>query len=473
MAKEYEMKVKKIKKVSTPFRRIVSTSFPVPKSIPILKKLRKYEPRSMSGQPLALWDKAEGVNVYDKFGNKWLDFSCGVLVASSGHGNPEIKKAIIKQVNHGLLHNYCFPSELRAKLTEKLSNLAPYPLKKVFLLTTGSEAVEVALKLARTWGQKIADKRKIGIISFKDAFHGRTLGAQFLGGIPALKKWIVNYDKDINQAPFPNCFRCPWGKSSYQKCDDECFDNFTKYIKNELKTESKVQIAGIILETYQGGSAAFAPKGFMKRLRQYCHENKILLIMDEIQAGFGRTGKMFGFEHYEIVPDLATFGKGITSSLPLSAVIGRADVMDICDPNTMTSTHTGNPVCIAAAIANLDYIVKYKLAENAAKIGKVLKEELLKIKNKHSDIVGGVDGEGLVCGVHLVKKGTKEPDGDLAHLIVGKCVEKGLMLFAPVGFGGGTVKISPPLVITKEAVKDGVSCLDEVIVEAKKEMRGD
>ena len=470
MAKEYEMKIKKIKKVNTPFRRIVSTSFPVPKSIPILKKLRKYEPRSMTGQPLALWDKAEGVNVYDKFGNKWLDFSCGVLVTNAGHGNPEIKKAIIKQVNHGLLHNYCFPSELRAKLTEKLSKLAPYPLKKVFLLTTGSETVEVALKLARTWGQRIADKRKIGVISFENAFHGRTLGSQLLGGTPSLKEWIVNYDKDINQTPFPNCFRCPWGKASYQNCDDECFSNWTNYVKNELKIDAKSQLAGVILETYQGGGATFAPKGFMKKLREYCNENNILLIMDEIQAGFGRTGKFFGFEHYDIVPDIATFGKGITSSLPLSAVIGRADVMDIYDPNTMTSTHTGNPVCIAAAIANIDYIIKHKLVENARKVGKVLKEELLKIKDKYSDVVGGIDGEGLVYGMHIVKKGTKNPDGDLAHLIVGKCVEKGLMLFAPVGVGGATIKISPPLVITAAAVKDGVSCLDEAIFEAKKEM---
>lgn len=472
MAKEYSMKSRKINKVNTPFRKIVATSFPVPKSLPTINKLRTYEPISMSGQPLAVWDRAEGFNVYDKYGNKWLDWSCGVLVASAGHGNPEIKKAIIKQVQHGLLHNYCFPSEMRAKLTEKLAKLAPEPLKKVFLLTTGSETVEVAIKLARTWGQKHADKRKIAIISFEGEFHGRTLGAQLVGGTPALKEWIVNLDKDIKQAPFPNCYRCPWGKPNYQNCDNECFDNFAKYLNEKFNFDPKINLAGVLLETYQGGSAQFFPKGFIKRLREYCNENGIVLIMDEVQAGFGRCGKMFGFEHYEVVPDIAIFGKGITSSLPLSAVIGRADIMDIFAPNTMTSTHTGNPVCIAAALANLDYIVKHKLHLKCAKTGKVMRAELLKIKAKHPDVVGEVQGEGLVYGMHIVKKGTKNPDGDLAHLIVGKCVEKGLMLFAPVGVGGGTVKIAPSLVITEAAIKDGAACLNEAITEAKKEMIG-
>ena len=473
MAKEFSMQVKKIQKVNTPFRKMVSDKFPVPKSLEVIKKLRKYEPRSMSGQPLAVWDRASGINVFDKYGNKWLDWSSGVLVANVGHSNPQIKSAMIKQINHGLLHNYCFPSEARADLTEKISKLLPKPLKKVFLLTTGSEAVEVCLKLARTYGQKIADRKKIGIVSFQAAFHGRTLGSQMIGGTPALKEWIVNMDKDMYNIPFPNCYRCPWGKPNYQGCDTECFHNFSKLLNKKIGGRPKDKVAGIILESFQGGGATFAPKGFMKLLRKFCTENKILLICDEVQAGFGRSGKMFSFQHYNIVPDLATFGKGITSSMPLSAVVGIPEVMDIYEPNTMTSTHTGNPVCVAAAMANLDYLVKHKLVQNAAKVGAVMKAELLKIKERHSDIIGEVQGEGLVYGIHIVKEGSKDPDGDLAHLICGKCVEKGLMVFSPVGLGGGTVKIAPPLIITVPAIMDGIKCLEEAITEAKREILGE
>ena len=473
MAKEYSLKINKIQKVSTPFRKMVTDKFPVPASLAVINRLRKYEPRSMSGQPPVVWDHAVNFNVFDKYGNKWLDWSSGVLVANAGHSNPEIKKAMIKAINKDLLHNYCFPSEARANLTEKLAKILPNPLKKIFLLTTGSEAVEVCLKLARTNGQKVADKKKIGLVSFNAAFHGRTLGSQMIGGTPALKDWIVNVDKDMYNMPFPNCYRCPWGKPGYKGCDAECFANFTKLLGKRIGGTPKEKIAGIILESFQGAGATFAPKGFMKLLRSFCTANKIILICDEVQACFGRSGKLFSFMHYDIVPDLMTFGKGITSSMPLSAVAGRPDVMDIYEPNTMTSTHTGNPVCVAAALANIEYIIKHKLPQNAAKMGLLFKSELLKLQARHTDIIGGFQGEGLVFGVHIVKEGSKDPDGELAHLIVGKCVEKGLMLFSPVGLGGGTVKICPPLTITAPAIKDGMKCFEEALIAAKKEMLGE
>jgi len=150
MARSFSLISKDVKKVETRNRRIV-TKIPVPESLEIIEKLRKYEPRSMTGQPLVIWDKAEGFNIYDKFGNKWIDFSSGVVVANAGHCNPEIKKAIIEQAKHGLLHNYCFPSEIRGKLAKKLVDISPEPLSKVFLLTTGAESTECAIKLARTY----------------------------------------------------------------------------------------------------------------------------------------------------------------------------------------------------------------------------------------------------------------------------------------------------------------------------------
>ncbi len=449
----YSMKPKEVKKVDTRYRRIV-TRIPVPESIPILADLRKYELRSMSGQPPVIWDRAEGIQVYDKYGNMWLDWSSGVLVTSAGHGREEIKEAIVNQVNHGLLHNYCFPSELRARLVEKLSKLAPEGLDKVFLLTTGSETAECAIKLAQTWGQEIEGNKKIGIISFEGAFHGRTLGAQMIGGIPSLKSWIVNLDPNFHQVPFPGDFRC----------EDRSFKVFEKTL--EKKGVTPDQIAGVISETYQGGGACFMPKEYVKKLSQWCKENRVLLIFDEIQAAFGRTGKMFGFEHYEVIPDLICCGKGITSSLPLSALIGRTEIMDLYPPGSMTSTHTGNPVCVAAALANLEIIERENLAHRAEKVGEFLFAELEEIRRDFSDIIGAVYGKGLVYGVHIVRNGSKEPDGEMAFRIVEKAVEKGLMLFAPVGFEGATIKTCPPLIITEEAIKDGASAFREAIEEA-------
>lgn len=415
----------------------------------------------MTGQPPIVWDRAEDVQVYDAFGNKWLDWSSGVVVANAGHAAGEIKAAIRRQVEKGLLHTYCFPSAERAELVKYLWSLSPIRPSKVFLLTTGSEATECALKLARTYGLTVGGREKIAVISFEGAFHGRTLGAQMIGGIPTLKEWIVNLDPDMVQVPFPDGFRT----------EDTSFDLFLRSLA--AKGVEPRRVAGVILETYQGGSASFAPPAYMQALYRWCREHQVLLILDEIQAGFGRTGKLFGFEHYGIVPDLICCGKGISSSLPLSAVIGRADVMDLYGPAEMTSTHTGNPVCTAAALASIRKIVEGGLVENARRLGPILLDGLEEIARKHPDIIGAVRGRGLVAGLHVVQRGTREPDGDLAFAIVEQAFRKGLLLFAPVGFGGATVKVCPPLTITEEAIRDGLSALDEAVADATAEQGGD
>lgn len=450
--KVFSMTPKDVKKVDTAYRRI-QTKLPVPESIEILDRLHKYEPRSMSGQPNVVWDKAEGFNVYDKWGNKWLDWSSGVLVANAGHCAQEIKDAIIRQAEKGMIHNYCFPSELRAILAEKLVSLTSAALDKVFLLTTGSEATENAIKLARTYGQMKHGKEKIGIVSFEKDFHGRTLGAQMIGGIPSLKEWIINLDKDMVQVPFPDGFRTT----------DTSFELFEKSL--EKLNYSPSRVSGVILETFQGGTASFAPKNYIQELRRWCDKNDAILIMDEVQASFGRSGKMFAYEHYEVEPDLVCLGKGITSSLPLAAVVGKKEIMDIYNPGEMTSTHSGNPICTVAAIASIDKVIKDGLAEKAAKMEKVLFSGLNGLKEKYSDVIGAVHGKGLVAGVQVVKKGGIEPDGELAFNVIVRCIEKGLLMFAPVGFGGATIKICPPLVITEDAINEGIQVLNEAFEE--------
>jgi len=455
MSRQFNLVPRDVGRIETPYRRIV-TQLPAPGSLTVLETLRRIEPMAMQGQPPVVWDRAEGFQVFDAWGNQWIDWSSGVVVANAGHGRKEVIEAIQKQAGAHLLTNYCFPSEPRARLLEKLAALLPEPLQKIFLLTTGSETVECAIKLCRTWGMKNGGRHKHVIVSYQHAFHGRTLGSQLAGGIPSLKEWIVNTDPGFVQIPFPDGWRTR----------DTSFETFERHLR-EAGVEP-ANVAGVIMETYQGGSAAFAPVEYMKRLRQWCSGHRALLVLDEVQAAFGRCGTMFGWEHYGVVPDVACFGKGLSGSLPISAVAGRADVMDLHPPNSMTSTHTGNPVCCAAALASIELIEAEDLAGNARYMGAILHSDLAAMAARIRNI-GRVFGKGLVAGVSCVKPGTREPDGepdgDLAWRVVERSIEKGVLMFAPVGYGGGTIKICPPLVITEEALRESLAAFGEAFRE--------
>jgi 4-aminobutyrate aminotransferase / (S)-3-amino-2-methylpropionate transaminase / 5-aminovalerate transaminase len=453
LGQEFDITPKVVPHVETKYRRI-ATPLPHPDSVPVLEKLRQCEPVSMRGQPPLVWDRAEDISVYDKYGNRWLDWSSGVLVANAGHAAPEIRQAIIDQVNSGLLHNYVFPSEERARLAECLLSLAPAELNKVFFLTTGSEAVECALKLARARGLQTGGPRKIGLVGAERGFHGRTLGAQQAGGIPGQKQWIVNEDPAIVQVPFPDGY---W-------TEDTSFGLFLATLRK--KGMAADGVAGVIFETYQGVGPDFAPKEYIQDLAQWCQANGVVLIFDEVQAGFGRTGKFWAFEHYGVTPDVICCGKGISSSLPLSAVIGRAEIMDQFPPGSMTSTHTGNPVCCAAALASLRKIVHDDLAGNAARMGVILESGLAELRERHAGVIGHYSARGLVGGLQMVRLGKKEPDAALAHDIIERCFHKGLLFFSPVGAWGQTVKIAPPLTITEEPLREGLAVLGEAIDEA-------
>jgi len=450
---ELNLTPRSVPKVETKYRRI-GTAIPVPESVAILQDLRRHEPRSMGGQPPVLWDRAEGCQVFDRWGNRWLDWSSGVLVTNAGHNHPRIKQAMLDQIEHGLVHNYCFPSEIRARLVERLAGVAPEGLDKVFLLTTGSEACECCLKLARTHGRHVGGDGKITFVTFDNAFHGRTLGSQMAGGIPALKQWIGHLDPDIVQVPFPDGFRGG---------PDTSFDTFTRAL--EQQGVAPEQVCGVMTETYQGGNASFAPPEYMQKLRAWCDTQNALLIFDEVQAGFGRTGTYWGFEHYGAAPDLIACGKGISSGMPLSAVIGRPAVMDLYPPGSMTSTHTGNPVCAVAALANLDVIDEEHLVDNTCRMGEMLQPELRRIGERFANYVGAVHGKGLVASLHIVQPGGVEPDSQRATDIVLRCVEKGLMMFAPVGYAGASVKVSPPLMVTEEPLREGIAVLEEAMEE--------
>lgn len=433
--------------------RIIKTQLPVPESLKIYEKLQKTEPRSMQGQPPIIWERAEGIHVYDPYGNKWIDWSSGVLITNAGHSHPKIVEAVKKQIDKRLLSTYVFVHEQRAELTGLLADMAPDGLDKVFLLSTGSEATENCIKLARTYGVDNYGKNKHVIVSFTNAFHGRTLGAQLAGGMQKQKEWIVKTDCGFIQVPFPDGF----------KNEDTGFDLFEKTLEGAGVNPDDV--AGVISETYQGVGPDFMPVEYAQALRKWCDKHNVVLIMDEVQAGFGRCGTFFGFETYGIVPDLIACGKGISSSLPISAVIGKDEIMELYAPGSMTSTHSGSPLPVAAAIANIKAIIEEKLVENAAQLGPILEKGLLKIQTQFSKVIGCVHAKGLVAGMQIVKPGTKTPDSETAQKINEKCFHKGLLMFAPVGIGGECIKIAPPLCINRQALEEGLSVLSEACSE--------
>ncbi|MCK5366919.1 MAG: aspartate aminotransferase family protein [Cyclobacteriaceae bacterium] len=457
MAK-YNLVPIEVPKVSTKYREI-TTKLPVPESLEIFNSLAKSEPVSMMGQPPIIWDKAEGFQVYDKWGNKWLDWSSGVLITNAGHGRKEISDALREIIDQQLLATYVFVHEKRAVLTKMLQELSPDPANySVFILSTGSEATENCIKLAKTYAVEKYGIKKKYFVSFKNAFHGRTMGAQLAGGMDKLKTWIVDEGKTFIQVPFPDGY----------KNEDTSFDLFLSTLSEKgIKPE---EIAGVMTESYQGVGPDFFPDEYAQKLEAFCKEHDIVTIYDEVQAGFGRSGKMFTYEHYGVKPDLIACGKGISSSLPISAVIGRKDIMELYAPGSMTSTHSASPLPVVSAIENLKIIHNENLVEKAASLGKVLMAGLEKIQKKYPDVLGCLQGRGLVAGIQAVKKGTKEPDPEMAQKINEKCFHKGLLMFAPVGIAGECIKIAPPLIITEEALKEGLLVLEEAcdeILESK------
>lgn len=452
MAK-YNLEPVDVPKIKTKYR-CIQTKLPVPESLEIFNILETSEPRSMMGQPPVVWHRAEGFQVYDRWGNIWIDWSSCVLVSNAGHGRKEIIEAIENMLSQKLLATYVFVHEKRAELTRALQALSPDPSNyHVFLLTTGSEATENCIKLAKTYALEKYGPGKKYIVSFKNAFHGRTLGAQLAGGMDKLKAWIVDEGQTFIQVPFPDGY----------KNEDTSFGLFLRSIAEHGIEPG--EIAGVITESYQGIGPDFLPYDYAQSLQRFCRENDIIMIFDEVQAGFGRTGRMFGYQHYDVRPDLIACGKGISSSLPISAVIGRKDIMGLYTPGSMTSTHSGSPLPVVAALASLKVIQRENLVENARRLGEILIPELERIRDKYPDILGCVQGKGLVAGIQVVKKGTKEPDPDTALKINEKCFHKGLLMFAPVGIGGECIKISPPLVINEEALKEGIAVLEEACDE--------
>ncbi len=432
----------------------IKTRLPGPKAREYLDDAEKYEPNSMSDQVPIVWKKATGVWIEDVDGNTFLDFTSGVLVTNVGHSHPKLVEEMRDQADK-VINCYDFVNEYRPKLAKKLVKITPPNLDKAFILTTGSEVTEAAIKLARKYTGRYE------IIAFQGAFHGRTYGALSMGGkrSGAGTRGFGPFLPGIVLAPFAFCYRCVFDKT-YPECDCYCAD----YLDWLVETETENNIAAVITETYQGGAGSIIPPlKWYKKLEAWCKEKDILLIIDEVQASFGRTGKMFCFEHYGITPNLLCLGKGISSTVPLSALVGESRIMDVLSPGTMSSTHGGNALCSRMALKNIEIIEEENLVENAAKLGDYMMTRFKKME-KEIECLGEARGMGLAIGLEIVKsKRTKEPDPERAKEIVQRCYERGLLLIAPIGLYGNVLRISPPLVITEEEAKLGLDILEEVL----------
>jgi 4-aminobutyrate aminotransferase-like enzyme len=407
----------------------------------------------MQGQFPIIWDKAEDFSVYDIAGNKWIDFTSTIFVANIGHGNKRVSVAIKEVLDKPLVSTYAYMSEVRAKYLEELIEFAGPPFGKAFLLSAGTEATEATLKLIRMYGQKIGKKRP-GIVTLNGNWHGRTMGAQMMSSNAEQKAWIGYEDPNIHHIDFPY----PWLVSEEQ--GEEFFNKQLDSLKQRgLNLET--DIAGFMLETFQGWGALFYPKSFVKAIRKFTEKHLILLAFDEMQAGFARTGKKFGFEHYEVSPDLFACGKGMGGGVSLSGVIGRSEIMDLPEVGNMSSTHSANPLVCAAGLAVLEEIDSKNLVTETARKGQIFKELLNELKTGFPLVINNFYGEGLIASL-IFSDYENQSKSLLASKVSQKCMEKGLLV---VHTGRESIKLGPPLVITDEAIIEAIQVIKDSINE--------
>lgn len=436
-----DLKPQATQPIETSFRRIV-TEIPVADSLERIKRLREVEPRSMSGMPPIIWDQAQGFLVRDPYGNQWIDLSSGIVMANAGHAHPRIVAAIRDQLDSALIFNYSYPNDLRRRLLERLVSLSPPELKKAILFSAGTEATECAISLMRKHGVQLSSE-KVGILSFEHAYHGRTLAAKLAGGPPGLVDGLNRKDLHQFQVPRPGSPESAGFESDLSK--------------HEINPD---RIAGVIFESLPGWTTTLYPQDYIDALIQWARQHQILITADEIQTGMGRTGRWFAFEHYGMTPDIITCGKGLTSSLPVSAVIGRNEILDLAAPGEMSSTFGGNPVCAAAALANLEVLEDENLIQRSEILGLQLRKMLVPIAEKHAPYIRWIAGKGLFYSIHMKDPLTGEPLATLCDEIAMECVRRGVMLFVT---GRGFIKLVPPLTISLEALSEAVGVIGEAM----------
>lgn len=427
----------------------------------LFERRQKSIPQGPFNTTEAFIKDAKGACMIDVEGKRFIDFAGGIGVNNVGHSHPKVVQAIKNQADsfiHTCFHVAMY--EPYVALAEKLNGLAPGNFKKkTMFANSGAEAVENAVKIAR-----YATKRS-GIICFENAFHGRTqLAMSLTSKIKPYKLSFGPFVPEIYRMPFAYCYRCPFNLK-YPFCDTACADYLEDFFIGNVAPENT---AALIAEPIQGeGGFITPPPEYFPKLKKICEKYDIQLILDEVQAGAGRTGKFFAIEHWGVEPDIITMAKSFAGGMPLSAVTGKSELMEAPHIGGLGGTYGGNPISCSAALAVLDILFEDGLLKTAQILGDTLLEKFTSFQERH-EIIGDVRGKGAMLGMELVRdRQTKEPATEEAKKLTQLCYEKGLVILS-CGNYGNVIRTLMPFVITKEDLDTGLSILEESLNELEK-----
>jgi 4-aminobutyrate aminotransferase len=431
----------------------LKTALPGPRARAIIARDAKVVSTSYTRDYPFVMARGEGAYVEDVDGNVFLDCTAGIAVAATGHSHPDVVRAIVEQAGRFLhMSGTDFYYEPQVQLGEELSAIAPMPgPHRSFFGNSGTEANEAALKLAKYYSKRHS------IIAFFGAFHGRTMGSlSMTASKPAQRRGFAPFVPGVYHAPFANCYRCPVSATP-ETCAAECL----RFIEEQLFVHvvPPEEVAAIMVEPIQGeGGYVVPPDVFHQRLREIASRYGMLLIVDEVQSGMGRTGKMFAIEHTGVHPDIVTAAKGIASGLPLGVATARSEVIS-WPPGTHASTFGGNPVACAASLATIK-LLRDGLMKNAEVVGAHMLAGAKALMAEHQ-IIGDVRGRGLMIGVELVRdRKTKERATAERDRVVRECFTRGLLV---LGAGQNAIRLSPPLVLTTEQADTALGILDAAL----------
>jgi 4-aminobutyrate aminotransferase / (S)-3-amino-2-methylpropionate transaminase / 5-aminovalerate transaminase len=440
------------------------TPIPGPKSQEWMKRRQAAVARGVSHGTGIFAARAEGATVEDVDGNRYLDFAGGIGVVNVGHRAPSVVEAIRKQLD-AFVHT-CFsvaPYGKYVELAEKLNSLVPGNFsKKTILVNSGAEAIENAVKIARCYTHRPA------IICFEDAFHGRTMLTMSLTSkTHPYKAGFEPFATDIYRIPYAYCYRCSYSLQ-YPSCSVFCAHHLQDTFKRVVAAEA---VAAVVVEPVLGeGGFVAPPPEFFTVIQDICRRNKILLIVDEVQTGFGRTGAMFASERYGITPDILISAKSIADGLPLAAVTGRAEIMDAPGVGGLGGTYGGNPLACAAALAVIETMERENLPARAEKLGKTFDARAQEWK-KRCSLIGDIRGLGAMRALELVRPGaTREPAKEETEQVLRHCLEHGLILVS-AGSYGNVVRLLMPLVTTDDQFDEGLQVLESALMHVAESMK--
>ena len=401
---------------------------------------------------------AKGATITDADGKEWIDFAGGIGVVNAGHCPDSVVDAIRKQAAEYIHTSFNVVTyEPYLELCETLIDILPHgPSTKAALFCTGAEAIENAVKIARQSTGREA------ILCYTDAFHGRTMMGMTLTSKIDYKLNCGPFAPEVYRLPFPNYYRYGRGES----VDSFVQGELARLREGMRNTVAPENVAAVVIELVQGeGGINPAPPKYVQGLRQFCDEHGILLIVDEIQSGFGRTGNWASWQHYGVTPDISTYAKSLGSGMPIAAVLGRAEVMDAAAPGTIGGTYIGNPVCCAAALATIAYMKEVNLNERGLLVGDIVRRRLSALQSQCPQI-GDVRGLGAMLAVEFVKNGDpRQPDSGICAAIVRACADRGLILLG-AGTHRNVIRILSPLVISDDQLNQGLDIFEEIVLKA-------